>query len=357
MSRSLIFIQNTISGYHCHRRVEEAIAHGWQVVVYGFQRPNEPIANDWSYTVTSLGIVEDGNYLQRIKTYLRGIKQVLHAHPEKENIFYIFGLDITAFFVLFRKRYHQYIYEESDMVHTYMSPVAEHLLECVDKYVIRHALKYVSTSEGFVQYHFGGKNPENLILKPNQLSAQVLSIGTPDVNIPDTGHIRIGFMGTPRFDSIHTFIRCFLQNFPQHEFHFFGKPDNQISEYIQQYSNFHDHGTFRNPDDLMNVYEKVDMVLCTYDPRSANVRYAEPNKLYEAIYFCKPIIVTRGTFLADKVSQLSVGYTIDPFSDKEIVEWLSNLSSESLSRCINHCQQLGTDFCIDDGNQLFNSIK
>lgn len=357
MSRSLIFIQNTIGGYHCHRRVEEAIAHGWQVVVYGFQRPNETISNNWNYKVISLGCVEDGNYLQRIRVYWKNIKQILKNHPQQENIFYIFGLDITIFFYLLRKRNQQYIYEEADLVHTYMPHITERILEYIDKQVIRHALRYVSTSEGFVKYHFGKYQPNNLILKPNQLTSQVRTIGTPIIKVPDINHLHIGFMGSPRFESIHTFILCFLKNFPQHEFHFYGTPDEKIIKYSQQYNNFHNHGVFRNPDDLMDVYGNVDMILCTYDPHSANVRYAEPNKLYEAIYFCKPIIVTRETFLADKVAKLGVGYIIDPFSNNEIVQWISHLSQKSLNDSITHCQNLGHDYCIDDGHTLFRNIK
>lgn len=356
MSRTLIFIQNTVSGYHCHRRVQEAIANGWKVIVYGFQRHNEQVPNDWPYPVTSLGIVTDGHYLRRIQVYWHSIKQVLRRHSRPDTIFYLFGLDIAFFFLTLRKRYQRYVYEEADLVHTYLPHSIEKILEHIDKHVIKKAWKYVSTSEGFVQYHFKGTQPDNLILRPNQLTPQVYQIGTPTVRIPDMQHLHIGFMGSPRFASIHAFIQCYLAHFPQHDFHFYGQPDEQIIAYTQRYHNFHNHGVFRNPDDLLKVYGQVDMVLCTYDIHSANVRYAEPNKLYEAIYFFKPIIVTQGTFLADKVQRLGVGYALDPFNDNAITQWLSHLSNESIMECIHHCQALGADYSINDGTMLFTQL-
>ena len=35
-----------------------------------------------------------------------------------------------------------------------------------------------------------------------------------------------------------------------------------------------------------------DMVVATYDVTIENVRYAEPNKIYEAIFFETPIILS-----------------------------------------------------------------
>ena len=45
------------------------------------------------------------------------------------------------------------------------------------------------------------------------------------------------------------------------------------------------HGKFKNPSDLSVIYNKIDLNVICYDTTSINVRIAEPNKLYESIFF------------------------------------------------------------------------
>ena len=58
------------------------------------------------------------------------------------------------------------------------------------------------------------------------------------------------------------------------------------------------------------------------------MRYAEPNKLYEAIYFETPIIVSKGTFLAERVEQWGVGLTVDASDETQVVALVNGLSDE-----------------------------
>ena len=84
--------------------------------------------------------------------------------------------------------------------------------------------------------------------------------------------------------------------------------------------------------DLPDVYGSIDLVLATYDVKYENVKYAEPNKIYESIYFETPIIVSSGTFLAKKVKRLGIGYDVNAMNEEEVVAFVKNLNEEDLSK-------------------------
>ena len=70
--------------------------------------------------------------------------------------------------------------------------------------------------------------------------------------------------------------------------------------------------------------------MATYDTTSINAQYAEPNKLYESIYFRTPIVVSSNTFLAKKVNRLGIGYDINGLNKEEIKSFVNNLTTEDL---------------------------
>ncbi len=98
-------------------------------------------------------------------------------------------------------------------------------------------------------------------------------------------------------------------------------------------------------------------MLATYDVKYNNVRYAEPNKLYEAIYYETPIIVSEGCYLGDKVKQLNVGYTVDAMNEKAIMTLLEEISTDALDQKIQSIRRLGTDYAINSNEQFFKRVS
>ena len=98
------------------------------------------------------------------------------------------------------------------------------------------------------------------------------------------------------------------------------------------------------------------MIAC-YDTSTINERIAEPNKLYEALFFCKPIIVSKHTYLAEKVELLQCGYAIDPFNDEAIVTFIKQISKEKLKAISQHISRIDSKLLIDDPKQLYHAIQ
>ena len=98
------------------------------------------------------------------------------------------------------------------------------------------------------------------------------------------------------------------------------------------------------------------MVLSTYNVIYENVRFAEPNKLYEAIYFEVPIIVSKGTYIAEKVERLKVGFAIDPLNVMEIVSFIKSLTVQILNEKRTACAKIDKNQLIDVNTEFFSKL-
>ena len=142
--------------------------------------------------------------------------------------------------------------------------------------------------------------------------------------------------------------------------HFFGTTDDRREEIVAElskYPNFHQHGRFKNPADLPEIYSKIDIVLALYDVDSINVLYAEPNKLYEAMYYRKPIIVSKGTYLAEKVKRLGIGFDLDATESSNIETFIAGLTEEKLQEKIDNAGRIDRKDAINNNPELFDFIN
>jgi len=126
---------------------------------------------------------------------------------------------------------------------------------------------------------------------------------------------------------------------------------------IDNYKNISYFGKFQNPDHLPNIYECIDLSIGTYDVTSDNVKYAEPNKLYESIYFRVPIIVSSDTFLNNKVQELGIGVGINALNENSIIEFVNNLNINQIQDWRFNIEQIDEDFCINYNTSFFEKLQ
>lgn len=359
--KKIVFVVNALHMQRCIKRIDEIAEIGHTVEAYGFDRGVDVRKRPLSCNIEVIGRINNSTgYVKRLSTIYNGIKRVLESTKDEDVVYYLFGLDNAMFFMLQSRK--QFIYEESDLVHTYMkSGIARRFFEWVDKKAIKKALLAVFTSEGFIRYHFGTHKPKNSIVIANRLPLTVEELPKADKKVFDIKHLSIGFVGFIRFKSIFNFSRVLCQKFPHHEFHFYGTIDNdndrRLFEPLKAYTNCHFHGVFQHPNDLPSIYAQLDLVLSTYDVENENVRYAEPNKIYEAIYYKTPIIVSSGTYLAEKVNELGIGYDIDAMDDKSVVNFISGLSKESIKEKQAAIDKIDPQNALNINNDFYNALK
>ena len=90
---------------------------------------------------------------------------------------------------------------------------------------------------------------------------------------------------------------------------------------------------------------------------SENVRWAEPNKIYEAIYFETPIIVSSETYLADKVRKLGIGYDVDAMNEQSIVGFINRISKVGIEETVKSIKKINKETVINRNDVFFEKLE
>lgn len=359
--KKIVFIESGENNPNNIKRMEEFKARGYDVIVYAFSRKQDNKNSPNGIQVYNIGeFTSESSYFSRIGVIRKGIKKVIEKHKEDDCIFYLLKSDMAIMYSYLSKR--PYIFEEADMTHlSFGNKWLRNYLEIRIKSIIKHSVMSVFRSEGFLKYHFGDVYPDNVYVIPNRLHPDVLNLPHVDYNDNDNDNIRFGFVGGIRYNTIFAFAETVLKHFPRHQFHFYGKFSTKAQEdqffALKKYPNCFFHGQFKSPDDLPTIYSKIDVLLSAYDVRGINPRYAEPNKLYEAIYFDKPIIVSSNSFLADKVARLGIGYNVDALNEKEVVKLVESIDKKSIEAKKANIRKIDKDTCINSNKEFFALLE
>lgn len=350
------FIMNSITDAHSNKRIKEFEEQGYNVKLFGFDRNiGAPRRND----ITILGSFTNATpYYKRLRLYISGIRNAFKTANNKDDYWFYQGLDTALFASIFGKS-HNYIYEECDLVQAYIkNRFIRSILEKIDKHIIKRSHKTIVTSEGFLKFHYKDTNsiPNNIVLVPNKLSKDVRNYSFKEKEGFNPNHIKFAFIGSLRYNALISLAKHISHYFPNHEFHFYGYISQTIKDAdLPKGNNVFYHGAFHSPEDLPKIYSDVDAVVATYDINSINVRYAEPNKLYESIYFNCPIIVSKQTFLEEKVKRLNMGYAVNAYDEKDVKKIVKEIES-TYKEIKDSISKISKDIAIDNFNvqDLFN---
>lgn len=358
--KKIVFILNAITITRCQKRVQEFIDNGYEVEVYGFARGGETYASPAGFEIKQIGVhTVSMSYYRRLLVIAKALKK-LHKkyHNEKNVVFYYFFFDVAfaASFVADRP----YIYEESDIPYTNIKiNLLRNFLGRYDRRIIKRSLLTTMTSEGFISYHGLENKRDNIIVVPNRVNPALLKLEYHHKML-DMNNLSIGFVGGYRYQSVLNFTREVVTKHPSITFHIFGNI-NQFEEELKALDvrcpNLVLHGIFKNPAELPSVYETLDLVLATYDATSINAQYAEPNKMYESIFFRVPIIVSKGTFLSKKVERFGIGYSVDALDNEDIDKLILSLSKHSIQEKIENLEKIPQCEAVNDNPELFEYLK
>ncbi len=331
---------------------------GYDVEAWGFDNNLYTInADKADFRINRFKKIKSYNKIVNFILACLSIAKLVKKSFKKGNLVYFFGFDVTLYAWLFTKLYKKrYIYEQSDITYASRNRLLVKILSKIDYILRKKALMVIFTSEGFVKYFYKDNVPSNILIQPNKLHSSLSEVRRVPLYLASNEHIRFGFIGLIRYETIFNFANVIGKYFPQHEFHFCGdvghKTKDKIDYLINNYKNIFSHGAFSNPSDLSKVYSNVDVVVCCYDTLNFNTKYAEPNKIYEAMFFCKPIIVSHNTYLAHKVSELAVGCSVDASNEHAIKCFVEALDMEQINNIINKESTISTLDLIDDDSLI-----
>ena len=357
--KTIIFIADRLSQPRIIKRILSIYSAGFKVKVFGYDRIGYQCNSlPAEIEINSLGELKDGSgYLQKIKQIKKDVNKILEREGKNDKLYYSFGF-ISTYFL--NRLSAKYIYEQSDILYGYRNfNLIRPFLKIIDKKLISNSVLTIMTSGGFKDFFFGQTKIKNIIIQPNKLNKTFLNNPRPPLSIPNVNHLRFGFIGAVRYkETILRFAKIIGKFFPQHEFHFYGN-SRFLPEFQKEtiyFKNVIYHGEFRNPEDLLNIYNKIDIVVACYETTSLNERVAEPNKMYEAIYFQKPIIVSKDSFVEKQIKKYKCGFSIDAHSDKEIIDLVQSLDLRELISIMNHELSIKEIDLIDNPQSIIDFL-
>ena len=356
----IVFFIHSIQVQRCIKRIEDFINHGFEVDVYGFDRKIDIHSVSKLYTIKIIGTFRNtDSYISRMSMMYKAIVNTKKKYKNQNVLYYYFGFDVGLLGTSFSLASKNYFFEESDLIHTkFRFNFLNSFLELIDKRIIQKSFETIFTSEGFEKFHFGDNKLDNVTIIPNRVNKRILQCDKIEKQSFDINHLKFGLVGGARYRSAVVFASVVAEFFPQHEFHFFGYVTRFIDEFdkLKKFQNIYFHGVFANPDDLYKVYSQVDLVIATYDATSLNVRFAEPNKLYDSIYFETPIIVSKDTFLSSKVDKLGIGFCVNALNQKELKSFIQKLKKKSIEEKIENIRKIPKDYALDINEEFFTKI-
>lgn len=342
---------------HYHKRMNALKDAGYKVIAYGFER-NISLTNTNLKDILPLPKVKNGNYLKRIVTVYNAVTNVIAKHG-KDVIYYATTFDIA--YVCYLKKV-KYIYGISDIVHSNFPILMRSIFNILDRRIISKSICTVLTSRGFIPYLKLSKALVNkCILIENKLDCSFKNLKRENASPNFKGKtLSFGFAGNIRYQTTLMFAKVIGKHFPTYSFIFWGNGSidiiKQINDLSHTYPNISFMGKFSNPSDLPKVYKSIDIMVCNYDTKTINERIAEPNKLYECIFFNTPMIVAAKTHLGDIVKSLDIGTSINN-TESDMYNIITSLTKENIIQWKNNEAAINSTDIIEDYSPLLTRLQ
>lgn len=119
-------------------------------------------------------------------------------------------------------------------------------------------------------------------------------------------------------------------------------------------------GRYDYKKEIASLYGKVDCIYAVYDASNLNVKIALPNKLYESVYCEIPIIVAKGTYLAEIVNQWGVGVSVSHNDPSDLEEKLKQLiyNTKKYEKITENCKRHKSDIDMNAANaELYAAVE
>ena len=309
--------------------------------------------------VERLGKIAHGHYLQRILKIVTALPAIRRA-IRRNHIVYAFGTDMALAAIIANLGLGRpVILEVGDIQNVQVSNgLKGYLARLLDRYVVNISRLLVVTTPGFVDGYYREwlhtRTPalvlenklEGSMAEADQVEDATLLNGIPKVDRP----LRIGYFGLLRCDwSWQVLEALALSVSAEVEIVVAGYPMSPVdlSERAKKLSNVEFLGEFRSPQDLPTLYGNVDLVWACYpspETRDPNWRWAQmicrSNRFYESCFFKKLIISVVGSGDANEVERYGIGIIISDQRIEAIVDELSGITSDDISRCQKNLSKL-----------------
>lgn len=278
-----------------------------------------------------LGEIPNGKYLKRIFIFLKSIIK-LKKHIKDNNISHIVFDKLDAFVIYYLMRI---IYWRSNKIINILevpdlkkinfdNRITAKIYRYIErKWMNKYINKLLVTSpEYYNAYYKCFYKGKCFVLENKPLSSNLPNRIKKDVK-ENLKVLTIGLIGgLNRGKPIKALLNLVSKTeWLNLKVYGLGRDEKIIEEYANKYSNIEFHGSFNFFTDVNDIYKEIDVAYIVYDTTniSMNTKLALPNKLYECMYFGIPMIVSKDTYLAERVINDKIGLAIDFTDESEMI--------------------------------------
>ena len=338
-----------------------------QGIMFRRERVNPECTPEWDNI--SLGTIEDQAFVRRLAYLGRAMLRIWKHRRRLANASLIYSrnldLAILGIFLQFiSPRRPRLVYEVLDVHRALMGDRAvSRVLRFVEREILKRSACLVVSSSHFFDAYFVGiqgyRGPHHLIenkLTPKWLEKaqgrRTLASGPPERR-PRPPWV-LGWFGTLRCPVSLDLLTRLAATLPDHFMLYLrGVPTDlaweRFNAAIRGHTNIVYEGRYRNPEDLEEIYARVDFNWCfdMVDP-DANSKWLLPNRIYEGGYFNCPAIAMRDTATGQKVDSPGLGQTLDAPYFENLVDFFESMTIERHQAMVERVAALPrTEFCDD----------
>jgi len=309
------------------------------------------------------------NPLKRIiSTCMFAIEAIRYLIKSNSKFIYTENIDmlvICSFYSFFKKNKPRIIYEIADL-HTMIIDEPKSLFKRILRTVLitiekRLCCRYVDllvlTSDKYYDIYFKEFfSKERILIIPNMPNLYAFSSYLRKVN----GKFTVGFIGAVRYKTQMKILLKAAENCGINVLFAGAGLDDEIKNLCIEKQNVEYYGKYDFDSDIASLYGKCDCIYSVYDADLKNVRVALPNKLYEAIYCELPIIVAKGTYLAELVESMGIGVAVSHTDSIELEQVLTKLALDKsyYNSLVDACNKQKFNINIEPYNiQLKTAIE
>lgn len=360
---NILFALTHVPNPRINKRIQTVRSLGTVTVVCirrSDQDVYEPAVDGVPHQILKMDLPTGEQPVKRLIVSFRFAKSVWQAAKQVQpDILYTVSLDsllISRIYQLFYRAV-RIVYEVADVRESYLKEhkgLRRRLLTFLEKRLYPHVSLLLLTSNQFYEQYYNryfGK--DNTLIIHNM----------PDISAFETyqkkqsGPFTVGFIGGIRYlNQMKMLVDAADQAGVEVLFAGAGGT-TEDSVAIQAYCRGKSHVTFTGKyqydRDIAGLYSRVDCVYAVYDADNHNVRIALPNKLYEAVFCRLPIIVAKGTYLADVVTDWGVGIATSHIDTEQLRALLSRLSTDAVyyQELVENCRKF-SGIMDDAANRL-----
>lgn len=240
--------------------------------------------------------------------YLRFVKKLIRKNSYDKLVVMTTMPAVILKGLLTKKYRYQYIYDYRDTTYEHYSIFKK----WVDQIIDNSAFTAMS-SRGYLNVL---NNNPRIVFNHNISNMEEAEVTATDLQAKKT--ITIGFLGYVRYFDVNSLLIKAFSDKTNYRMLYIGTPfsDCDLDSYAKEIGakNVTVVGKYDNSNKA-KLYKDIDIINSMYSLSSSEVQYAIPNRLYDAALFKKPLMTTKGTYLAEIVNEYGLGFSVDPFTD------------------------------------------